>query len=139
MASPVWLCLAAWHERRVVDCAALVVMNTTPACVAMQHRYHDAAERTIAVPNGFDSDAVARSDTPAPVASDRHKFVIAYAGTIYLDRDPSPLFRAAARVIDDLALKPSDFGIEFMGDAQSYNGVTVESLARDAGIERSCA
>ena len=135
MASPVWLTLAAWHERRVVDRAALIVMNTTPACAAMQHRYQDAADRTIAVPNGYDSDAVAWADTPAPVATDRHRFVIAYAGTIYLDRDPAPLFHAAARVIEDLALKPSDFGIEFMGDAQSYNGVTVESLARDAGLE----
>ncbi|HUX88508.1 MAG TPA: hypothetical protein VMW65_16010, partial [Chloroflexota bacterium] len=135
IASPVWLWLAAWHEREVVDRAALVVMNTRPACAAMQHRYPDAADRTIAVSNGFDADAVSTSDATAPIAIERRKFVIAYAGTIYLDRDPSPLFRAVARAIEGLGLHPSDLAVEFMGEAQSYDGVTVESLARTAGVE----
>lgn len=137
MASPLWLWLAARQERRVVRRARLIVMNTAPARDAMRACYPAAADRIIAVPNGFDADADRVPGPPpsVPTVGDRPRFVIAYAGTIYLDRDPGPLFRAVAGVVKRFGLEPAEIGIEFMGEAQSYNGTTVESLARDAGID----
>ena len=94
----------------------------------MQAAYPAAAERIIAVMNGHD-------DEPVPQSRHGHRFTIAYAGTIDLDRDVRPLFRATAEVVRRLDLSPDELGIELMGKAGSYNGAPVEALAREAGIE----
>jgi O-antigen/teichoic acid export membrane protein len=130
IASPVWLRLAARHERRVVARADLVVANTEPHAAALRRRYPAASTRIMAVLNGCD-------DLPFPAPSreeTRDRFVVAYAGTIYLDRDPRPLFTAAARVVRELGLSPADFGVELMGTVAEFDGMPVEALARAAGI-----
>ena len=126
--SPVWRWQAAWHERGVVPRADLIVMNTVPARDAMRERYPERASRIIAVMNGFDEDQ--------PAASERgHKFVVTYTGSIYLDRDPGPLFEAAKRLIERRRLAPRDFGITLVGSVQrGRSGSTIE-IARRAGIE----
>src|SRR5262249_16475294 len=58
MAGPLWLWLAARHERRAVRDADLVVANTHALRNAMQGSYPYAAHRIIAVPNGFDEDTI---------------------------------------------------------------------------------
>jgi glycosyltransferase involved in cell wall biosynthesis len=129
VASPAWFWLAQRYERRAVSQAALIVANTDPLRNVMRGVYRSAASRIIAVPNGFD-------DEPLPSTPSRpgRRFTIAYAGTIYLDRDPRVLFRAAARLITDRHLTPRDFGIELMGHVQSLDGVGIEHIARDEGI-----
>ncbi len=78
--------------------------------------------------NGYDEEAVPRS---------RHggRFTIAYAGTIYLDRDPRPLFRAVAEVVRCLGFGPEALGVELMGEVKSHDGIPIEAIAREAGIE----
>lgn len=127
VASPVWMRLVKRHELCAVAGASLVVCNTEPARRSMQALYPEVAERCITVMNGFD-------DEPLPEQRDESRFLIAYAGTIYLDRDPRGLFRGAARMIQALGLSPNQIGIEMMGSVQSYNGRTIHDLARDAGI-----
>lgn len=129
VASPVWFRLARRDERTALRRAALVVANTEPARDAMRRAYPGAATRIIAVPNGCDDE---------PVPSSRHgtRFVVAYAGTIYLDRDPRPLFRAAAQVARELDLTPADFGVELMGGVQRFDGMGVAAIAREEGAER---
>ncbi len=127
VASPVWCRLAARYERRAVGHAALVVANTEPLRNIMRGVYRSAASRIIAVPNGFDEE-------PVPPSRAARRFVIAYAGTIYLDRDPRTLFRAAARLIAERGLTPQDFAIELMGNVQSLDGVGIERIAREEGI-----
>jgi O-antigen/teichoic acid export membrane protein len=127
-ASPVQLALASMSERRAIASAGLVVANTNPMLSEMCSTHPAAASRIIAVPNGYDDDAMPEpSKTPSP-------FIVAYAGTIYLDRDPGPLFRGAARAIELLGVTPAEFSIQFMGDVQQFNGIPVMELARDAGI-----
>lgn len=125
MASPVWYALARGYERRAVAAASLVVMNTEPAARAMRARYPAAAGRIIAAPNGYDEEAV-------PTVPHGRTFVIAYAGTVYLDRDPRPLLRAAARVIRERHLTPDDLRIEFMGEAEA---MALERMAAEEGVE----
>lgn len=128
IASPIWLRLARRYERRAVAGASLLVANTEPAATALKRSYPDAADRIIAVMNGYDED-------PFPTAPDPGRFTIAYAGTIYLDRDPTVLFGAVAAVIDELELKPSDLAIELMGHVRSYNGQSVRQIAAAHGLE----
>jgi hypothetical protein len=128
IASPVGLAIATRFERRTIARAALVVANTEPSRLALQERYPEARSRIITVMNGYDEDPVPRS---------RHgrRFTIAYAGTIYLDRDPRMLFRAAACVVRELALEPADFHIVFMGEAASFDGVPTDVIARKEGLD----
>jgi hypothetical protein len=122
--SPVWYALARRRERPVVASASLVVMNTGPAAEGMRAAYPTAAGRIVAVPNGFDDEVI-------PVVPRGRTFVIAYAGSIYLDRDPRPLLKAAARVIAERRLTPDDLRVEFMGVVE---GRPVEEVAAEEGI-----
>lgn len=127
LASPMSLVLAARGERRAVTRASLVVMNTEPARDAMRLHYPGAAERIIAVPNGHDDD-------PVPVLDRDPRFVVAYAGTIYLDRNPRALFRAAAEFVRRTGVSPEAFSVEFMGDVASLDGVALEQIALEEGV-----
>ncbi len=129
IASPVMLALAARGEQRVVQDAALLVTNTEPARDLMCARYPAAAPRIVAVPNGFDDD-------PVPPSLHSPRFTVAYAGTIYLDRDPRPLFRAAAQVIAMCGLTPDDFAIELMGEVSALDGVPIAQMAEEEGVGR---
>ena len=128
VASPLWYRLASDYEERCVSSAAAVVMNTVPARDAMRARYPVAAAGIEAITKGYDEDKV------LPQMSVNSVFRVAYAGSIYLDRDPRPLFRAAARVIGEFSLRVDALRLEFMGAAESYGGVSLEALAREAGI-----
>jgi glycosyltransferase involved in cell wall biosynthesis len=123
-ASPVWYVLARRHERRVVATASLVVMNTPAAAAAMRRAYPAAADRVLAVPNGFDEEEI-------PQVPRDPAFVVAYAGTIYLDRDPAPLVRALARLVRERNLKPGDVRLEFMG---LNEGGPIDAIAAAEGV-----
>lgn len=126
--SPLWFALARRHERRCVEAASLVVVNTDPVREAMARAYPSRADRLLTVMNGHD-------DGPLPPPRFGERFLVAYAGGIYLDRDPRPLFRAAARVVEDLGLGPEAFGIELMGDVETFQGLPLRTIASQEGIE----
>ena len=126
-ASPLWLAVASRGEARALRSAALVVANTPGHANALRALYPSAEHRIIAVPNGCD-------DEPLPRTRRDHKFVLAYTGTIYLDRDPSPLFRAIAQVVRELGLTPDDLGLELMGNVTIFRDRWVPDLAAEAGV-----
>lgn len=125
VASPLYFHLATRAERRIVDKASLVLMNTPPAADGMADAY--PGKRVLSVLNGYDEEAL----PPIPV---RTRFVIAFAGSIYLDRDPRLVFRAAARVVKEFGLRPEQFGFEFIGNAGSYAGSSIEEIAAQEGV-----
>lgn len=127
VASPLWLARARRDERRVVAGAALVVTATERHRDRLRAVHPADAARIIAVRNGCDDDPL-----PPPVGARR--FLVAYAGSVYLDRDPSPLFRAAARLVHEERLSPAEFSIEFMGEVSTHDGISVEELAARAGV-----
>lgn len=128
-ASPIWFVLARHFERRVVRTAALVVMNTERSRDAMRAAYPDHARKTDVVRNGCDDELL-------PPAPQRPRFSIRFAGSIYIDRDPRLVFRAAARVIGELGLQPSQFAIEFVGNVDRFAGTPTMQIAHEEGIER---
>ncbi len=131
LASPLWYRLAARYEPRAVRQAALIVMNTEPARQAMASRYPDQSNRLIVVANGFDDDE------PMPTSERDGRFVIAFAGSVYLDRTPKLLFAAAGRLVRELGLSPADFGIELMGHhITGDEGRPLRHMAEHAGIEQ---
>jgi hypothetical protein len=129
VASPFLFRNAARMEKRAVSGAAMVVCNTRLARDALRRVHPELGARCLTVMNGFDDEAL-------PPARRTRRFLVAYAGTVYLDRDPRGLFRAAAEVIRERALTPDDFGIEFMGTVNKSMGQTLEALAAEEGIDR---
>lgn len=126
LASPVWRSLAQRHERRCVEEAVLVVANTELLRKRMAEEYPAAADRTVTVLNGFAERRVERTPT-------RDRFVIAYAGSIYLDRDPRYLFRGVSAVVDELSLSPDDLEVAFMGRTEDW-GEGLRRMAAEEGI-----
>lgn len=132
IASPVWYRLAERFERQAVAGARLVVMNSEPAREAMCRAYPELAPKIMTVMNGYDEPGAA----PAPARS--KLFLMVFAGSISLDRSPRLLLRAAARAVRELALAPSDFRIEFVGNVGSLDPDDPDSigaLARAEGLE----
>ena len=125
--SSVWLSAARKYEARVIRAASLITMNTEAACAAMRARYPGAAEKIHVIRNGADDELI-------PSAPRDGAFRIRFAGSIYLDRDPRLLFRAASRVIRDLELSPAQFKIEFVGDVDRYADTPTLQIAAQEGI-----
>lgn len=124
-ASWAYYALAERYERRSVAAARLAVMNTTRATAAMRARYPHAD--LVTVPNGFNGET--------PVAQhDPSRFLMVFAGNIYLDRDPRPLLAAVSQVARELRLTPDAFTLRFIGGELAYGGRSVTTLATDAGI-----
>ncbi|MGI9078332.1 MAG: hypothetical protein ACR2G6_13550 [Gemmatimonadaceae bacterium] len=127
VASPVWLRWSARDEQRAMARASIAICNTDPSRRALAAAYPNTSARIITVMNGYDEE-------PIPSARRGRRFTIAYAGNIYIDRDPRLLFRAAARVIADLGLTPEDFGLDFVGNVEMYDGVPVSQIACEEGM-----
>ena len=125
IASPLLFHRGRRYERRAVEQASLIVANTDAARSAMGRVYPDAAARIVTITNGCDDEPLPRTRHDGP-------FTIAYAGTIYLDRDPGSLFRAAKRVIGEFDLTPSQFALKFIGANDASLPLT--EMARAEGI-----
>jgi glycosyltransferase involved in cell wall biosynthesis len=122
-----WLLRAALDEKQCVEAARLVIMNTEPAAELMAARYPEVRDRIVAIRNGAD-DELLPNVAPSP------QFTIAFAGTLYLGRNPRALFEAVARVVRELSLTPRDIAVKFMG-SQSLGNLPLATLAAEAGIE----
>lgn len=121
-----WRRVARAHERRCVASADAVIV-TSKAHEALQvEKFPMLRGRVHTVMNGADAD-------PIPPTRIGHRFVIAFAGMIYLGRNPRALFRAAARVARETNATPEEFGVEFMGD-DACEGVPLAIIAAEEGL-----
>lgn len=127
LASPLWLRMASRYERRVIDHASLVTMNTEASRDAMRAAYPEHAAKIDVVRNGTD-------DEPLPPTRRDGRFRLRFAGSIYIDRDPRTCFKAAKRVITELNLTPQQFLIEFVGQVYRYAGTPTLKIAEEEGI-----
>jgi glycosyltransferase involved in cell wall biosynthesis len=127
-ASTLYRRVAARYEARAVRAAALVVTATEQSGAALASRYPHAASKQLTVLNGFDADA-------PPAAAGAEGFTVAYAGTIYLDRDPRPLLRAVATVVQRERLSPHQLRLLFLSEMPTRTVATLEALAVREGLE----
>lgn len=125
---PAWQRRAQRAEPRVIAESTLVVVNVERVRAIMQEAYPGA--RIVTVTNGVDEGAVPES----PQAPGR--FVIGSAGTIYLARDPAPLFEAVADLVTRRALGPDQLGLEFKGFFDETVLGRLRSLAASHGLEQ---
>jgi glycosyltransferase involved in cell wall biosynthesis len=124
--SNVWRKTATAHESRCVASARLVVVTSESHRQLQLAKYPALRDRVLTVMNGADPD-------PLPPSRPRTRFVIAFAGMIYLGRDPRALFRAAARVARETGATPDEYAVEFMGD-DACEGVPLTRIAAEEGL-----
>jgi hypothetical protein len=127
-ATPAWIALATREERRCGRDAALVVANTEPAAEALVARYPIVRGKVCVVRNGW--DAVEDSGPPEPDGP----FIIAYTGTLYFDRSPRNLFRAAARMIAQVGADATDVRLEIMGRVENGTPEQIRRMASEEGV-----
>jgi hypothetical protein len=124
--SPTWRRQVEKLERRCIDKAQLVVVTTDALRESLERAYPNYAGRFVTIMNGAD-------DEPLPPPRHGKRFVIGFAGSLYVGRDPRGLFRAVRRVITSLHLTPDDFGLEFIGGTD-FEGVPLVTIAAEQGI-----
>lgn len=109
LASPAWIRVAEREEPRCVDQASLIVANTDALRSRLASEYPTASDRMMTVPNGW----------APPIGADvrdPERFIVAYAGAIYFDRNPRALMKATASLVRKRGLGPKELSVEFMGD-----------------------
>jgi glycosyltransferase involved in cell wall biosynthesis len=117
------------HEARTLRAAALILTNTDAAQRTLVARFPELRDRVRCIPNGSDVEPIDPSGRPRP-----SRFQIAHSGSLYLDRDPRPFFRAVGRVRERLALGPNDLHVVLMGQPARVEGRTLTELAAEAGL-----
>jgi len=126
MRSDAWRRIAVAHEERCVSSAELVIVTSKAHEDLQVRKFPFLSGRVSTVMNGADVD-------PLPASRVGHRFVVAFAGMIYLGRNPRALLRAAARVARETGASPAEFGVEFMGD-DSCDGVPLSVMAKEEGL-----
>jgi glycosyltransferase involved in cell wall biosynthesis len=124
--SRTWTRAAKVHEDQCIAAADLLVVTSQAHAALQESKYAAIRGRVRTVMNGADLDDLPRSDP-----GDR--FVVAFAGMIYLGRNPRTLFRAAARVARETGATPEQFGVEFLGD-EACEGVPLTTIANEEGL-----
>jgi glycosyltransferase involved in cell wall biosynthesis len=128
--------LSDWIERGmeagVVRRADLVVTTTGPMRDAIHARYPDVPpERIVCIPNGIDARQVERGHQPRAAGP----LTIIYAGSLYFDRTPEPLFAALAALRQSGRAQPHDILVRFVGDCECIEGIRTCDLARRYGVQ----
>ncbi len=124
--SPTWRRVIGDHESSTLRAARLVVVTTEALRDALAETYPELGERLITVRNGADRETM-------PPSRAGSRFVIAFAGDLYVGRDPRGLFRAAATAARRLRLTPEQFGVEFIGSGE-YEGVALTKIAEECRL-----
>lgn len=122
--TPLWFWLADHNQARAVSRACMVVANTQALAASIRATHSSA--NVISVMNGYDEEQI-----PQVARGDR--FVLAYAGAIYIDRDPGPLFRAVVLAARRLGVGPERLGVELVGRVTQFGGRGLESIAAENG------
>ncbi len=118
-------------ERHALEHAAASVFTTRGAADTYKARYPDCAPKVVTIENGYDEESFAgiedRGQSPL-----RGKVILLHSGVVYpVERDPSALFAALARLKQGGELSADTFGIRFRASGQD---ALIERLARGQGV-----
>jgi len=121
-------------EAVVIRRADKVLMTNERARQSVAARYsHMPDSKFVCLPNGIDLRQAVRREAP-----DRHApLTITYAGTLYFERTPEPLFQAFSELVQEGRARLTDFRIKLVGNCDYIRGMRTHELARRFGIEEA--
>jgi glycosyltransferase involved in cell wall biosynthesis len=123
--------LEQWMEAMVMNHADRVLCVTEPMRQSMVARFPHIGHKFSCLPNGFDLGHLALGDRPEKY----DRLTITYAGTLYLDRTPEPLFAALSALVKEGKVRPGDVAVKLIGNCRYVGEVETEALARRHGVE----
>jgi len=128
--------LNKWLERIVVMRATAVVSVTEEHSAAFRRTYPRLpADKFFTVPNGYDNGEW--EESPAETQREQEsegKFLIAYTGKFYIERDPQPLFRALKTLIDSGEIEREQVRVDLIGWCETSEGRSVREMAVNHGL-----
>lgn len=124
-ASHLFVNISKYFERLAIKQASLTVMNTEEALEALLERYQGI--EAMVVRNGSES-------FNGGLVSTRGKFVMLFAGSIYLDRDPRPLIEGFFDFVRRGTFTTEDVELRFVGEVFSYGGISLPEYVEQLGI-----
>src|SRR5262245_18606694 len=128
--------LNKWLERIVVTRATAVVSVTEEHSAAFRRTYPRLpADKFFTVPNGYDNGEW--EESPADTRREQEsegKFLIAYTGKFYIERDPQPLFRALRTLIDSGEVEREQVRVDLVGWCETSEGRSVREMAVNLGL-----
>jgi glycosyltransferase involved in cell wall biosynthesis len=119
-------------ERAVVTHADSVVCVTEQHSELLRRRYaHLPAGKFVTVPNGYDEAewAGVSAENAGRRTAANEKFVISYAGWLYRERNPEPVFRALRHLIDEGIVDASRVEIDLIGWCETAQGESIREIA----------
>lgn len=117
-------------ERAVMTAADKVIATTERMCLSMAQRY-PALDRHkfVCIPNSIDTGSF-----PADEADKYDELTITYAGTLYFDRTPEPLFKAVQQLIASGKARPGAIKIKLLGNCRQIEGTDTTAIAGRYGL-----
>ena len=123
--------LEQWMEAMVMHYADRVLSVTEPMRQSMVARFPHIGDKFAFLPNGFDLGHLALGDRPEKY----DRLTITYAGTLYMDRSPEPLFAALSALLKEGKAQPGDVRIKLIGNCRYVGEVETQALARRHAVE----
>ena len=130
--------IGSWLERMTVERSGSVVCVTEEHCEMLRSAYPGVpADKFVAIPNGYDGAEWKELDKQiaSETQSQSDKFVITYAGKLYINRSPMPVFRALRTLIDRGEIAPDRVRIDLIGWCENSEGKSVSDLITETGLE----
>lgn len=124
--------LEHWMEASVMQRADRVLTTTERMRESILARYpHLPPAKFVCLPNGIDVGGVLTHDVPEKFGP----LTITYAGSLYLDRTPEPLFRALGELVSEGKARLDDVRIKLVGSCRTIGHVSTAAIARRYGVE----
>jgi glycosyltransferase involved in cell wall biosynthesis len=127
-----------WIEERlegmVIRAATHVVCVTEEHTECLRTQYRDVDPQTfVTIPNGFDpSEWISMEEVDRD--AEHTKFLISYAGSLYNDRNPQPLFRALERLALVGEIDRAKVEVRLCGVTRIVNGDDILDIAERCGV-----
>ena len=121
-----------WMERLVMTHADKVLTTTNRLKSSLIARYPAVAQaKFVCLPNSIDTHSIALVSGCAKYDA----LTITYAGTLYFDRTPEPLFEAVRELIEAKQISERDIRIKLVGNCQLIDGLDTREVVRRYGLE----
>jgi glycosyltransferase involved in cell wall biosynthesis len=122
--------IEGWMEAAVMSGADKIAVTTERMRTAMSSRYPRLPQsKFVCIPNSIDT-----ASFPAQAADRYDTLTITYAGTLYFDRTPEPLFKAVQKLIESGTARRGDIRIKLLGNCRQIEGVDTLSIADRYGV-----
>ena len=123
-------------EQMVIKRADRVVSVTEGHSIKLREAYPQYPTKFISIPNGFDSEEWKEIDRARTnQKSSNSKFTILYAGHLYAQRNPLPMFRALQSLIEAGEIDRQELQIDLLGWCDDSVGRGVPAMIAETNLE----